>query len=224
MIEEIAPQLLRLSFGPVADGVNMYVIGDVLVDSGVSWSATKLQRALEGRSVAGHAITHAHFDHQGASHFIAEALGIPVWCGEGDRAALESGDPATVLPKPRGAAHRFARLLAGPAHPVARALRESDEVGGFTVIESPGHTPGHIAFWRADDRALVLGDVLFNRNPVTLRRGLAEPFAIFTWDPSVNRASARKLAALGPKLICFGHGAPLRDPDAFQRFVTGLPK
>jgi glyoxylase-like metal-dependent hydrolase (beta-lactamase superfamily II) len=173
--------------------------------------------------VTGHAITHAHFDHQGASHFISEALGIPVWCGEGDREALESGDPATVLPKPRGAAHRFARALAGPAHRVSRTLREGDEVDGFTVIESPGHTPGHIAFWRSDDRVLVLGDVLFNRNPVTLRRGLAEPFAIFTWDPAVNRASARKLAALGPELICFGHGAPLRDAEASQRFVAGLP-
>jgi glyoxylase-like metal-dependent hydrolase (beta-lactamase superfamily II) len=223
MIEDVAPRLLRFSFGPVADGVNMYLIGDVLVDSGVSWTAAKLRRALEGRSVAGHAITHAHFDHQGASHFIAEALGIPVWCGEGDREALESGDPATVLLKPRGEARRFARALAGPAHPVSRTLREGDEVGGFTVIESPGHTPGHIAFWRSDDRVLVLGDVLFNRNPVTLRRGLAEPFAIFTWDPAVNRASARKLAALGPELICFGHGAPLRDAEAFQRFVARLP-
>ena len=224
MIEEVAPELLRLSFGPVHDGINIYLIGDVLVDSGPSWQGEKLLGALRVRSVTGHAITHAHFDHQGASHFIAEALGIPVWCGEGDRAALESGDPTTVLPKPRGAAHRLARLLAGPAHPVSRALREGDEVGGFTVIESPGHTPGHIAFWRSDDRALVLGDVLFNRNPVTLRRGLAEPFATFTWNPAVNRASARKLAALGPELVCFGHGAPLRDPDAFQHFVTGLPK
>lgn len=224
MIEDVAPGLLRLSFGPVADGVNMYLMGDVLVDSGVSWTAAKLQRALEGRSVAGHAITHAHFDHSGASHVIAEVLGIPVWSGEGDRAALESGDPATVLPNPRGAALRFARLLAGPAHPVARTLREGDELGGFTVIEAPGHTPGHLAFWRSEDRALVLGDVLFNRNPVTLRRGLAEPFAIFTWDPAVNRDSARKLAALGPELICFGHGAPLRDASAFQRFVSRWPE
>ncbi len=222
LIEQVAPDLLRLSFGPVRDGINIYLIGDVLVDSGPSWQGERLLRALRGRPVTAHAITHAHFDHQGASHFIAEALGIPVWCGEGDRAALESGDPATVLPKPRGAALRFARLLAGPAHPVARTLRAGDEVGGFTVIESPGHTPGHTAFWRSDDRALVLGDVLFNRNPVTLRRRLEEPFTIFTWDPAVNRASARKLAALRPELICFGHGAPLRDAAAFQRYITGL--
>ena len=88
LIEQVAPDLLRLSFGPVRDGINIYLIGDVLVDSGPSWQGERLLRALRGRPVTAHAITHAHFDHQGASHFIAEALGIPVWCGEGDRAGL----------------------------------------------------------------------------------------------------------------------------------------
>jgi glyoxylase-like metal-dependent hydrolase (beta-lactamase superfamily II) len=223
MVEEVAPNLLRLSFGPVRDGINMYLLGDVLVDSGPSWQGEKLLRALAGKSVTAHAITHAHFDHQGSSHSIAEELSIPVWCGAGDRNALESGDPASVLPKPAGAAVRFARLLTGPAQPVSRTLQERDEVGGFRVIETPGHTPGHLAFWRDEDRALVLGDVLFNRNPVTLRRGLAEPFAMFTWDPVANRESARKLAALAPELVCFGHGAPLHDAETFQTFVASLP-
>lgn len=223
MIEQVAPDLLRLSFGPVQDGVNIYLLGEVLVDAGPSWQGGKLLSALRERPVAAHAVTHAHFDHSGSSRFIAEALEIPVWCGAGDREAVESGDPVSVLPTPSGVALRFARRLAGPAHPVSRTLAAGDEAGGFTVIETPGHTPGHLAFWRADDRVLVLGDVLFNRNPVTLRRRLEEPFSMFTWNPAVNRASARALAALGPELICFGHGAPLRDPDAFQRFVTGLP-
>jgi hypothetical protein len=65
LIEQVAPDLLRLSFGPVQDGVNIYVIGDVLVDSGPSWQGEKLLGALEGRPVTAHAITHAHFDHQG---------------------------------------------------------------------------------------------------------------------------------------------------------------
>ena len=223
LIEQVAPDLLRMSFGPVRDGVNIYLLGDVLVDSGPSWQGRKLLRALRGRSVRGHAITHAHFDHLGASHLVAEKLAIPVWCGAGDRSAVESGDPASVLPRPHRPAHRFAGMLAGAPQPVSGTLREGDEVGGFTVIETPGHTPGHLAFWRQDDRSLVLGDVLFNRNPVTLRRRLEEPFSTFTWDPAVNRESARKLARLEPELACFGHGAPLLDADAFRRFVAGLP-
>jgi glyoxylase-like metal-dependent hydrolase (beta-lactamase superfamily II) len=112
--------------------------------------------------------------------------------------------------------------MAGPGHPVARVLADGDEVGGFIVIESPGHTPGHLAFWRERDRVLILGDVLFHRNPATFRAGLAEPFEFATFDPSANRESARRLAALEPEVVCFGHGEPLTDGARFQEFVAGL--
>jgi hydroxyacylglutathione hydrolase len=45
-----------------------------------------------------------------------------------------------------------------------------------------------------------------------------------TPDPARNRASARRLAALKPALACFGHGAPLRNPDKLERFVGQLPQ
>lgn len=44
-----------------------------------------------------------------------------------------------------------------------------------------------------------------------------------TPDPARNRESARKLAALEPELVCFGHGAPLRDQRKLKQFVDGLP-
>ena len=128
-----------------------------------------------------------------------------------------------MLPNPDTRLAKLHQKLAGPACPVSRALRNGDEVGGFQVMETPGHTPGHLAFWRSKDKVLVLGDVLFNRNPVTLRRGLQEPFSFATHNPEQNRASARELAALEPALVCFGHGAPLEDPGRFTDFVSGLP-
>ena len=45
-------------------------------------------------------------------------------------------------------------LWTGPPHPVSRRLGEGDEVGSFMVIETPGHTAGHISFWREADRML----------------------------------------------------------------------
>ena len=90
------------------------------------------------------------------------------------------------------------------------------------MVETPGHTPGHLSFWRQSDAALVLGDVLFNRNPVTLRRGLQEPFRSATFNSDLNRKSARKLAALKPSVICFGHGEPLRNGEIFSAFVAHL--
>ena len=113
-------------------------------------------------------------------------------------------------------------LLAGPAHPVARRLREGDEVGGFTVLETPGHCAGHVSYWRAADRVLVLGDVLANFSPPAGLRGLREPPRLFSPDPAENRRSARRVAALEPALVCFGHGPPLADTRRFVEFVRRL--
>jgi glyoxylase-like metal-dependent hydrolase (beta-lactamase superfamily II) len=89
-----------------------------------------------------------------------------------------------------------------------------------TCASGPGHSPGHLAFWREQDRVLVLGDVLFNLRLPTGRPGLQLPPSALTADPVTNLASARRLGALQPEIVCFGHGPPLRDGDRFQRFVA----
>jgi glyoxylase-like metal-dependent hydrolase (beta-lactamase superfamily II) len=109
------------------------------------------------------------------------------------------------------------RFFLGPPHPVARRLREGDEVAGFTVLEVPGHTPGHVAFWRESDRTLIAGDVFFNVP------NLRPPPAGFNDDTARNRESMRRLAALEPAVAVFGHGPPLRDPAKLQALVERLP-
>ena len=49
---------------------------------------------------------------------------------------------------------------------------------------------------------------------------LREPERIFSIDPALNRRSAARLAELEPRLVCFGHGPPLRRPDLLRRFVA----
>ena len=61
-------------------------------------------------------------------------------------------------------------------------------------------------------------------NLLTMIPGLREPPGFFTPDPAENRRSARKLAALEPALVCFGHGPPVRDTKKFTDFVAGLPE
>jgi glyoxylase-like metal-dependent hydrolase (beta-lactamase superfamily II) len=90
-------------------------------------------------------------------------------------------------------------------------------------IEKPGHAPGHLSFWGGEDRALILGDVLFHRNPLTFRKRLSEPFRLANFDRRSNLTSARRLAALEARVVCFGHGAPLTDGKEFCRFFDGLP-
>ena len=70
---------------------------------------------------------------------------------------------------------------------------------------------------------LILGDVLNNMDVVTGIPGLRLPKNFLTPDPDENRRSAKKLAALEPKLVLFGHGAPLRDTKKFVDFLNGLP-
>jgi len=221
-IQELAPRFYRISLVG-SDFMNAYLLEDVLVDSGPRSAGRKLLSLLKGHLLTAHALTHAHYDHQGNSRRVCESFGIPLWCGEGDRRAVESGDVKSISPPSRQNLAWLDRWLAGPSHPVTRSLHEGDLVGGFKVLEVPGHTPGALAFWRAADRVLVIGDVLFHRNPVTRRAGLMEPFASVCYDVARNRASARKLAALQPALVCFGHGQELRDTRLFTDFVARLP-
>jgi hydroxyacylglutathione hydrolase len=196
----------------------------VLVDAGTKRSGGRILRQIEGHTVNAHALTHAHADHQGASKEVCDRLGIPFWVGTADADAAE--DPQLILERqPDHPINRvFFATMAGPGRRVDRQLREGDELAGFTVLEVPGHSAGHIAFWRESDRALMLGDVLNNMDVFTGIRGLREPKRVFTPDPARNRESARKLAALEPSLACFGHGPPLSDPTKLSAFVAGLPK
>jgi hydroxyacylglutathione hydrolase len=203
------------------NAINVYLLGDVLIDAATRQGERRILRELRGHGLSAHALTHAHPDHQGSSHAICERYSIPLWCGGGDVQAMET--PGAVAP-PGWQTFVQRRFWTGPPHPVARVLKEGDEVAGFVVLETPGHSPGHVAFWRESDRVLVLGDVLTNVHVLSGRTGLHEPLAAFTPDPARNRASARRLAALRPQLACFGHGPPLRDPRALAAFVETLPR
>jgi hydroxyacylglutathione hydrolase len=207
-----------------SDLVNVYLVRSVLIDSGGKLGARRLLRVLRDHPPSAHVLTHAHMDHQGGSRAICREFGIPFFCGKGDREAAESGNQATLMGRPEPAITAVMNVLSGPGHPVSDTLGEGDEIGGMRVIETPGHTPGHLAFWEEETRVLILGDVLFHRNPVTLRRGLAEPFGFATWNREANLESARRLAALEPEIVCFGHGTPLTDRSAFTEFVAMLPR
>ncbi|MGI8558431.1 MAG: MBL fold metallo-hydrolase [Solirubrobacteraceae bacterium] len=221
-MKQLADEVHLLSGFP-PNGINVYLLGDVVVDASTRHAARRILRQVRGLPVAAHALTHAHPDHQGASHELCETLGVPLWCADGDVAAMEheggvrQAQPAKLINRLIDAA------WSGPPHPVARRLREGDEVAGFTVLETPGHSLGHVSYWRERDRVLVCGDVLNGMNLLTSVPGLHEPPRVFTPDPARNRESIRRLAALEPSLLCFGHGPPMRDPGQLASFAATLP-
>jgi glyoxylase-like metal-dependent hydrolase (beta-lactamase superfamily II) len=158
--------------------------------------------------VAAHALTHVHPDHQGSSHHVCEALNLPFWVADSESAQAEAGDCLTLMPDNRIA--RFSnRFFSGPGHPVTRKLSAGDDVGGFTVIDLPGHSPGQVGYWRESDRALVCGDALRNMSFATGRPGLRLPPAFFSCDMDAVAASATEIAELRPEVLAFGHGRPL---------------
>jgi hydroxyacylglutathione hydrolase len=221
-VKQLAEGVWQLKGFP-RNAINVYLVEDVLVDAATRRSTRRILHQLAGHKVSAHALTHAHPDHQGASNDVCEQLGIPYWVGATDVPLAEDLDKMRASQAPHPLNRLIMKYWVGPARHVDRHLREGDEVGGFKVLDVPGHSPGHIAYWRESDRVLVLGDVLNNVDVVTGRPGLNDPKPYFTHDPGENRRSARRLAQLEPKLVLFGHGAPLRDTGKFVDFVDALP-
>jgi glyoxylase-like metal-dependent hydrolase (beta-lactamase superfamily II) len=202
------------------NAVNAYLVGDVIVDAGYLTHGKAVVKAVAGREIRAHALTHVHNDHAGGSRHVHEALGVPVWIGAADAPYLRDGRAA--VPPGSRAGKLLGRVAKAPAVPVDRELREGDELGhGFVVLDVPGHSPGHVAFWRERDRTLIAGDVFFNMSLLTTAPGLREPPDLFTYDIPQNRASERRLADLDPSVVAFGHGPVLREPGALRAFLAG---
>jgi hydroxyacylglutathione hydrolase len=221
-MHELAPGLHAVPGRP--DGAfNVHVAGATIVDAATRHAARRILRATKDIKITAHAVTHGHSDHQGSSAALVAALRIPFWAPAAEADALRSGDNV-ALGHDNAITRWQRRHWAGPGVPVARELREGDQLdAGFVVLETPGHSPGHVSFWREEDRTLIAGDVVFGRHPITGRPGLHEPPERFTVDVTRNRAAIRRLAALRPKVMVFGHGLPHRDPDALERFAAALP-
>jgi glyoxylase-like metal-dependent hydrolase (beta-lactamase superfamily II) len=222
MEEQLAPGVTLLTGFPKY-GINWYLIEDVLVDAGARTDKGRILKQLRGRDVKAHALTHAHPDHQGSSHAVCTEFGIPFWVPELDVPPAEDPEiikqrqPDNWLPR------LMQRMFAGPGHPVDRVLREGDEVAGFQVLDTPGHSAGHVCLWRESDRVLIAGDVVNSMHPFTMVRGLREPFDVFTPDPARNRESIKRIAALEPAVMAVGHGPPLRDAGRLSEFAATLP-
>jgi glyoxylase-like metal-dependent hydrolase (beta-lactamase superfamily II) len=212
-MHEVAPGVWQLA-GVPRDMFNVYLMEDVLVDAATRWAKHRVLRQLRGRCVRGVALTHCHPDHQGVAKIVCDRFHVPLACHGADVAAVEG----RAAMKPENRLMRFGvRIWAGPSHPVGRVLKDGDDVAGFRVVHAPGHTPGHVIFFRSSDRVAIAGDVLANVSFLTRKPGLREPPSFFSDNVIQNRRSILTLADLKPRVVCFGHGPPLMDPAPLER-------
>ena len=202
-------------------GINAYLAGDILFDAGTRFESKLFLRKLRGIDLKMVALTHVHPDHQGAAHAVCEAFHCPLACHEADRPIMEGTLP---MGPPTRAIRWSSKLFTGPPRHVDRVLSDGEMIGDFRVIHAPGHTMGHLIFFRESDRVAIAGDVCANMHFITLRPGLREPPKFFSVDRILNRDSIRALAALKPDTVLFGHGRPLRNArEELLRFVDRLP-
>jgi glyoxylase-like metal-dependent hydrolase (beta-lactamase superfamily II) len=217
-MEMLAEGIWQLTGSP-RDWFNVYLVEDVLIDAATRWAGRRILRQLQGRSLRMVALTHCHPDHQGTARSVCEHFHVPLACHEGDVPAMEG----RTRMQPHNRVIRLGeRLWAGPPFPVQRVLRDGDEVAGFRVFHTPGHTPGHVVFFRERDRIALAGDLLANINFLTRKVRPQEPPRAFTENVEQNRHSIQLLIDLKPKMVCFGHGPPLRQPELLHQFADRL--
>lgn len=221
MLRQIAPEVFHIALMP-RNSINCYIIEDILVDSGIRSSYSTVRKILQKVPVHQHVLTHAHADHQGCSDQICAEFGIPLLCHPKEVFRTETGMVTNDYPTPE---HWMAKLQqkywAGQGHKVERTIVENDMIGNFRVIETPGHSPGHISLFRERDGVLIIGDAATNMNLLTTIEDLRLPPNIFTTDQHRNIKSLQKLASLNPSIICFGHGPVLRNINRkFEKFVA----
>jgi glyoxylase-like metal-dependent hydrolase (beta-lactamase superfamily II) len=93
------------------------------------------------------------------------------------------------------------------------------EMPGWRWIHTPGHTDGHVSFFRDSDRTLIVGDAFCTTKAESLaaiatqRPELHGPPAYFTSDWDLARQSVERLSLLRPQCVAAGHGQPVVGPQ-----------
>jgi hydroxyacylglutathione hydrolase len=138
---------------------NCYLVYDeaggegVVVDPG--GDTTALRREIERRHVTLTAIlnTHGHFDHSAGNAELA-SFNVPLGIHPNDCDLLAEGGGAAWFDFPQAPPMQPGIMLTEGFEYAAGRLR-------LRVLETPGHTPGSVCFYIAEENALLTGDTLF---------------------------------------------------------------
>jgi len=191
--------------------------GLTIVDTGLSFTPKRIIKQIaelgyKPEDIKRILITHAHPDHIGGLRELQAMTGAAVYVSEGERAVVE--DEAPIVRPPADKMPLIFKIIRIPSSTfkpttVARVLHDGDVLeevmGGLQVVYTPGHAPGHIAFWQPEKRVLFCGDVM-----MSLRRNkLRLPIRMVTVDMEQDKASIRRVAELDARVLCLGHGKPI---------------
>lgn len=215
---------------------NVYMIGEPgegnpwsLVDAGLPGSARRIIREAEklfGKFNPPESIvlTHGHFDHVGAlQELLEEWPKVKVYAHPYEIPYL-SGEISYPYPDPL-AGDGFMSFtswlypvkpidLDDKVYPVTEDF-EIPQLPEWTVLYTPGHTPGHISLFREKDKALIAGDAFISTDQNSLFSVIAQkhelhaPPSYFTVNWNDARNSIQKLLDHKPDAAGTGHGLPM---------------
>ncbi len=192
--------------------------GATLIDAGLPSSAGRITQALLKNGIPLHGIrriiiTHMDVDHAGGLAELAEATQATVVCHAVEKQYLEQPwrrRPRSIFMRPVvWLINRLPMFRVTPVTPDQLVVDGDETPEGFTVIHTPGHTPGHISLLHQGKRVLITGDALVNYG-----KKLSPPPSLFTPDPQNALRSIWKVAKkYGDdfEAIVFGHGPPILD-------------
>jgi glyoxylase-like metal-dependent hydrolase (beta-lactamase superfamily II) len=168
--------------------VAAYLVDGLLIDTGCSFTSGELVTWLRDKNVRQVVNTHFHEDHIGGNKDIMNALRVPVYAHP-DSIPLIAARPSL---------YPYQEIVWGYPEPTeALPLPDTITTDSFTfkVIDTPGHSKGHIALWEKS-RGWCFSADLFSRETIKFIR------------PEENigeiAASMRMLASLpGGRLVLF---------------------
>jgi len=240
-MQEIARDVALVSM-PMS---NAYLVGNatnwVLVDTGIPGSTKTIREAAEARfglSSKPRAIilTHGHGDHAGSAAELADLWNVRVYSHKMGLPYItgKSPFPEKDITAP-GAFSFLMRFFPFLAVNLGSRVEAWDgdfslfQIPGWRTIETPGHAPGHISFFREEDRVLLVGDAFVTMNTdsltdmITRRPVLSRTLPAVTYDWQQAITSVHKLAGLKPSLVATGHGAPMQlVPNELKTFAENL--
>lgn len=224
--------------------VNVYFISHTdetgtrwfLVDAGLGQCAGRIKKVATylfgaGTRPAGILLTHGHFDHVGALARLAEEWDVPVYAHALEMPYL-TGRSSYPPPDPTVGGGAMA-LMAGvyPKKPIniggkVQPFPSDGTIPGlpsWQVLHTPGHTAGHVSFFRESDRTLIAGDAFVTVKQESFlavlrqKKEIHGPPAYFTSDWQAAQRSVEQLAALKPAVAACGHGKPMEGSDLQEK-------
>jgi glyoxylase-like metal-dependent hydrolase (beta-lactamase superfamily II) len=203
---------------------NTYILVDTdgltVIDTGLPRSEKKILAYIAslGRSaqdVKRIILTHADLDHFGGLSALQKASGARTYASQIEADAIAAGRSSREI-KPTGFSLRrvifalmrpFMKATPFRVHEIIAEGQILPALGGLQVLETPGHTPGHISLFAPAVGVLFCGDSM-----VANEKGLQGSRPGLTWNETRARESERKQAELGARIVCSGHGPVVLDP------------